>query len=237
MTAMVRLLFSDGREMEHHSFSFLPDRIGEDTVLQHALRTQPPHFFATHLPFGLLEESFQKCLPKVINIIRNPFDQLVSYYHYHKIRKPFGLYTGSWNEFYEDFYKKDLLFYGNHLDHVAEWWEARKEHKDGILYVKYEDMVRNPRNVLNQVASFLGKELSEDVMESILRKSSFQSMEKNPNINYTGDPGFDLSASKFMRKGTVGDWKNYFNEEQMREVEQEYEQKVKSLGLFLEREI
>ena len=129
------------------------------------------------------------------------------------------------------------LSHTNHLDHVAGWWKAQENYKDHILYVKYEDMVRDPRSVLKQIASFLGKELNEDVMESIIQQSSFQSMQNNRKVNNASDPDNDESVSKFMRKGIVGDWKNYFDKNQMSEVEQEYEQKITTLGLILDREL
>ena len=236
MASIISLLLSDGKEIEH-TFSFVPRRGEQGSTLQLALKTPSPHYFAAHLPFGFLDNCLKKSRPKVIYMMRNPFDQLVSHYHFYRMFKPFGQYTGSWDEFYENFYKKNILFYGNHLDHVARWWKARENHKDHILYVKYEDMVRNPRSILNELASFLGKELSEDVMKSIVEQSSFRSMQTNSKVNQLNSDNYDANISPFMRKGTVGDWKTYFNEKQTREVEQAYEQKVKSLGLFLEREI
>ena len=236
MVSIVQLLLSDGKEMKH-PFSFVPSRSKEGSALQIKLQTQPPHHFITHLPFNVLAKSFGRYPPKVIYMVRNPFDQLVSYYNFYKMHTAYGLYTGSWNEFYENLYRKNILFYGNHLDHVAGWWKAKEDYKDCILYVKYEDIIRDPKGILNQIASFLGKALSEDVIESIVQKSSFQSMKNIPKEIFPGVPDIDESVSKFMRKGIVGDWKNYFNERQEREVEEEYEQKIKILGLVLDREI
>ena len=48
---------------------------------------------------------------------------------------------------------------------------------------------------------------------------------------------FDESKSKFYRKGKVGDWKNYFSDEQSRFVDNQYEMTLKPLGLELEFEM
>ena len=233
MMALVSLILSDGKEIQH-SFVHMPKRKGTKTTIEMSLEKPTPHFFFTHLPFELLKGCFNRSRPKIIYMMRNPFDQLVSCYNYYKMYKPFCLYTGSWDDFFTDLYEKDKLFYGDNLNHVVEWWNVRDEHKDHILYVKYEAMIKDPRAILTQVASFLGKELSEELILSILKQITFDSMQKNPLTNQITDPENDCSASKFMRKGVVGDWKNYFDERQKTKVEQELEKKVASLGLHFD---
>ena len=233
MMAMVTLILSDGKEIQH-PFACMPKRIGTETTIEMLLKNQSPRFFYTHLPFQFLKECFNRSRPKAIYMMRNPFDQLVSCYHYYKMYKPFCLYTGSWDDFFTDLYEKDKLFYGNNLDHVVEWWNVRDEHKDHILYVKYEDMIKDPRAILTQVASFLNKDLSEEVVLSILEQSTFANMQTNPATNQTYDTDNDNGASKFMRKGVIGDWKNYFNETQKSKVEQELEKKMVGLGLHFD---
>ena len=41
-------------------------------------------------------------------------------------------------------------------------------------------------------------------------------------------------AASFMRKGEVGDWRNYFTEEQSRRFDELYEKKLAGSGLELE---
>ena len=233
MMALVTLILSDGKEIQH-SFVQTPRRVGTETTIGMSLKNSAPHFFYTHLSFQRLEGCFNRSRPKIIYLMRNPFDQLVSCYHYYKMCKPFCLYTGSWDDFFTDLYEKDKLFYGNNLDHVVGWWNVRDEHKDHILYVKYEDMIKDPRAILTQVASFLNKDLSEEVVLSILEQSTFANMQKNPATNQIYDTDNDNGASKFMRKGVIGDWKNYFNETQKSKVEQELEKKMAGLGLHFD---
>ena len=228
--AMISLILSDGKDTKH-SFTRMA-AIGEKELqFDAALRKPHPHYFFTPLPFHLLKNCFTRSRPKVICIMRNPFDQLVSFYHMYKMCEPYGQYTGSWDEFYEELYKEGKLFYGSYFDHVAGWWGARQDHKDHILYIKYEDMHKDLHGVLIQVASFLGKELAGDIIPGILAQLSFESMKKDPKVNHSDTPFFNQSLSPFLRKGMVGNWKDFFNEKQTEEIKKQYAERLVSLGL------
>ena len=56
-------------------------------------------------------------------------------------------------------------------------------------------------------------------------------MKKDPKINVSNFTKFEESRSKFLRKGTVGDWKNYFNEEQNNYIEKRTKEYFDSIGL------
>lgn len=62
---------------------------------------------------------------------------------------------------------------------------------------------QDSRREIQKVMSFLGKELSEDVVQKILLHTSFKAMKNNPMVNFSGLPEtvFDQSVSCFMRKG------------------------------------
>ena len=235
MSAMVSLILSDGiyRPNPFYSMEYLYQHESESTF-DLKMKTAAPRHFKTHLPFHFLSDCFQRSRPKVISVIRNPFDQLVSYYHFYRMYRPWGQFTGSWDEFYNDLYKKDKLFYGSYFDHVAGWWDVREEHKDHILYITYEDLLRDTRTGLLKVASFLGKDLSEEAVCSILTQTSFKKMKENSKMNKSNDADMDNNIVPFFRKGTVGDWMSYFSTEQKEEIYMLYKQNILSHGLSLD---
>lgn len=65
------------------------------------------------------------------------------------------------------------------------------------------------------MAKFLGKELSESQVESIVKWCSFDSMKQNKSINYEWykEIGLFRKDGHFFRKGEIGDWLNYFSKE------------------------
>lgn len=115
--------------------------------------------------------------------------------------------------------------FGSWFDHVLGWWEASKT-RDDILYLFYEDFITDQRGYIQKVADFLEVKLPEEEMQRIMDATCFSSMKQNPQTNYGGDRG--NKAPPFMRKGKVGDWVEYFTNEQSERFEQLLEEKITS---------
>ena len=88
------------------------------------------------------------------------------------------------------------------------------------------------------MAEFMGYNLEEKVIDTIVEKSTFQSMRDNPATNpgkiEMPMPVFKPDAQPFLRKGIVGDWKNQFTPEQNAEFDAIYAEKMKGSGLDFE---
>ena len=232
MAAIVTLILSGGKSNDN-PFDNMQYRLSpeSETRFDIYIKTPTPRYFLTHLPFTFLDDCFKRSQPKVIYIMRNPFDQLVSYYHFYRMYVHWGQFTGSWDEFYTDYYKKGKLFYGDYFESVGGWWDVRDEHKDHILYIKYEDLVRDTRVGVLKVASFLGKDLNEEAIVSILDQVLFKNMKDNPKLNMTEVQCMDKTIVPFLRKGIVGDWRSHFNKEQEEEMYNMFKEKILSRGL------
>jgi len=75
-----------------------------------------PRIFKTHLPFYLLNpNTVDTC--KVICIARNPEDNCVSYYYYHKAM-PYCEYNGDFEKFV-DFYIRGEVQFAPYWDHIT----------------------------------------------------------------------------------------------------------------------
>ena len=78
------------------------------------------------------------------------------------------------------------------------------------------------------IASFLNKPLSDDLISRIAEQCTFSGMKKNAaSYEVKNDKG----EASLLRKGVVGDWKNYFTPELNERFEKEVLGKLKGSGL------
>ncbi|XP_075041818.1 sulfotransferase 1C1-like isoform X2 [Mixophyes fleayi] len=188
-----------------------------------------PRVLKSHLAVHLVPPSFWEHNCKVIYVARNAKDTATSYYHFDQTVQ-FHPDPVSWEDYLEQFMKGDVGW-GSWYDHVKGFWEQKD--KRNVLYIFFEDMKKTPQQVIRKVAKFLGKDLSEDLLNKIVKLSSFEHMRDNPMANNSGFPKEILDQSKivFMRKGAVGDWKTMFTARQKEVFEDHYKRQMESSTL------
>uniref|UniRef100_A0A8C9PK68 Sulfotransferase n=1 Tax=Spermophilus dauricus TaxID=99837 RepID=A0A8C9PK68_SPEDA len=186
--------------------------------------TPAPRLLKTHLPLGLIPQSLLDQKVKVIYVARNAKDVAVSYYNFYKMAKVHPD-PGTWDSFLEKFMDGQVS-YGSWYQHVQEWWELSRTHP--VLYLFYEDLKENPKREIRKILEFLGRSLSEEMVDHIVQHTSFKEMKKNPMTNYTTIPTeiMDHSISAFMRKGVTGDWKSIFTVAQNERFDAHYAEKM-----------
>ncbi|KAM8927543.1 sulfotransferase 2B1-like [Pelodytes ibericus] len=188
-----------------------------------------PRVLTSHLPIHIFAKSFFNSKAKIIYVLRNPKDILVSLFHFSKI---LCLYKDPKNfeEFFEDFVKGNLL-YGSWFDHVRGWMQMKN--KSNFFYITYEELQQDLRGSVVRICKFLGKEFDDELVESVAKHTSFQVMKENKMSNYSLIPQdfMDQTKGSFMRKGVSGDWKNVFTITQSEEFDQIYQEKMKDLNM------
>ncbi|XP_060937088.1 sulfotransferase family 2, cytosolic sulfotransferase 3 isoform X1 [Limanda limanda] len=172
-----------------------------------------PRALVTHFPYHLMPASFHTSKAKVIYVVRNPKDVLVSSYYFHQMAA-FLQDPGTFDEFIEKFLHGRVMF-GKWTDHVKSW--RHKELTDRIMYISYEEMVQDLPASLRRLSGFLGTNLSEDTIQKIAEHCTFKTMKTNNMSNFSLVPKqyMDSDKSPFFRKGIAGDWKKHFSSEQL----------------------
>ncbi|XP_006038617.1 sulfotransferase family cytosolic 2B member 1-like [Alligator sinensis] len=197
--------------------------------LEVALKYPSPRLLTSHLPLQLFPRSFQGSRAKVIYTLRSPKDVLTSLYHFSKALR---LYKdpGPVDALLQHFLSGSLSF-GSWFDHVAGWLGLQGQ--ENFFYITYEELQQDLRGSVGRICHFLGKELSEQQISSVVENASFQTMRENQmsNGSQLSDTIMDHQKGQFLRKGVCGDWKNLLSEEQSRRVDAMYRERMQGLGI------
>ena len=188
----------------------------------------PPRLIASHLPARYFENIIHEGGPKVILMLRNPKDTLVSMYHFYRMNVGLGNFEGTWDEFFE-FHKNEKLIFEDFFKYYSAWMKY-KDHPN-VLFVKYEDLQSDHAGMIQRVAAHIGKQdLTAEQIASVVNLSTFSHMSSD---QYKRNRSARLreDISKFYRKGKVGDWQNYFNDEQNQFIDNQYRSVLVPLGL------
>jgi hypothetical protein len=184
---------------------------------------------------GCLDEMYE-IYPdaRVIHIVRDGRDVAVSaMHHWWRLAKdqPGGVFELTPEELeIRDEYLEDRegflssgrsIFTEERLSQLARRWGYRvdKAHRDGnalygekFLEIRYEDLLRDPPEMLRRVFRLLGARTDEKIIERCIKASSFERVSSRQR-------GEEDSGS-FFRKGVAGDWRSVFTERDL-EIYQE----------------
>ena len=187
----------------------------------------PPRAFKSHMPYDRMPcGAPSTTLCKYIYVARNPRDLATSFFHHYRGYHVPGI---EWKEFFEYFLVGKVEF-GDYFDHVLSWWAHKDD--ENVLFLKFEDIKLNPVEIITQIATFMGyANLSQEVIKDIAEKTTFEKMRDNDTVNYSWRAWRNPQAPPFMRKGAIGDWKAQFSAEELRRLDEIYQDRLGGTGL------
>ncbi len=169
-----------------------------------------PRLIKSHMPFD-------NRYKRVIYLVRDGRDVMVSYYHYHCPR--------SYQISFFEFLLKDV-WPGHWHEHVQSWLD--RAGKLSFLLVRYEDLLAGPVEQLARMAEFVGLAADKHQLQRAVEHSSFEFLK-----NLEAEKGYESSAEpriKFFRAGTSGGWKKYFEPHHKRLFKQQANDALLRLG-------
>ncbi|XP_037565741.1 3-beta-hydroxysteroid sulfotransferase [Dermacentor silvarum] len=194
--------------------------------------------FATHLPLSKDTVSQEG---KYIYVARNPWDVCVSMYHMVTNLSSYEYQDATFEDFVNVFVSGNFG-YGDYFEHVASAYNLRQE--PNVLFVTYEEMKKDTRDVILKVAHFLGERYGRALLEDkrllhqMLESSKPESMRsvvvvdfresRNPHWKevferntVTCKQGYEGDQTKYslVRTAKVGGWKEHFTPELLRRME------------------
>ncbi len=178
--------------------NFLPDKLVQEIV-------PDIYFQAYYKRFGDIKFFKSHELPKpeykkVIYLVRDGRDAMVSYFHFNQkigvdvtleemIKENKGVYPALW------------------YVHVRKWIE--NPYNAEILYIKYEDLLQNTEEVLKKICDFVGFQRDMGLLKKVAEGSTIDKMRSRArkyggmaHPNWQGEKG-----KEFFRKGKIASFK------------------------------
>ncbi|XP_077781938.1 sulfotransferase 6B1-like isoform X2 [Podarcis muralis] len=150
---------------------------------------------------------------KILVLIRNPKDTMVSYFHFNNNLSV--LPNSTWDAYFTDFMNGKVCW-GSYFDHVSEWDKYIDD--ENVMGICYEELKEDPNLGLQKIAKFFSFSVNEEEIKSVVENCSFKAM-KQKSTETHGTFGDVL-----FRKGSVGDWKSLFSESQSQEVDRRFKE-------------
>ena len=97
-----------------------------------------------------------------------------------------------------------------------------------VLVLSYEQMKADLRSSIRTVATFLGHDIDDAMLNKIAEQCTFTAMKKNDAVNKSAVEAY---KGDFIRKGVVGDWRNHFTAEQSAKMDALVAEKTAGTGL------
>lgn len=162
-------------------------------------RTPDPRLLKSH-------EFFDARYPRVVLIVRDPRDVLISYFHFHRRH---DLWDAGLEEFVERFLAGTLDPYGRWDSHVESWLLGRG-HDPSFLLVRYEDLKAETAHWLTRIVEHLDLRADEQEIHRAIAASDPEKMRKLDRENVAAGgalpgtrPGFDFVRAARPGQGTT----------------------------------
>lgn len=169
-------------------------------------------FKSHHLP--------RKEYRRVIYIVRDGRDALVSYWHYHKAL------TGKELDF-ENMVESPIEGHGKWADHVLAWMDNPYDAR--LLLLKYEDLLQDGASQLRRICEFLELDKPQAELEKIVEVNQFDSLkEKEKRLGFGHDTW--KTDQPFFRRGVTGAYKDEMPLEAIRKFNEINRELMKKLS-------
>ena len=194
--------------------------IEDDSIWQRS--PEKMRVIKTHFDWKLLPYSADA---RYISVIRDPKDVVVSGYHFFARAAVGGaLSIESWL----NVFLSEQFVWGSWPATTASYWSQR--HRPNVLVLSFKEMKRDLRDTVRRVAEFLHVRASDEVIDRVCEKSSFEYMRRNDDkfANWSMVPW--RKSGTMVRRGAHGGSSELLTPAQQRHVDDYCRSELRRLG-------
>ncbi|KAM3856563.1 sulfotransferase 6B1-like [Vipera latastei] len=188
-----------------------------DTEKYKRMDTYPSRrLYFTHLRPDRFPPSIFKNKAKVLMLIRNPKDVAASFFHFSNNFSPYPPY-----DTFEEFFRALMIGkmpWGSYIEYLCSW--NKFIDKENVLPITYEEIKENTALGAKKISTFLELNLNEEDFQGVAERSTFNAMKDKAKTTH-GEFGEVL-----FRKGGVSDWKTLFSEENNKEMDTVFKERL-----------
>ena len=178
----------------------------------------------THFNWELLPYSKEA---RYITVIRDPKDIFVSNYFFLR-DGVFGPAMPSVDTWFKLYLSDKFFLGGSWAMNTAGYWAER--HRPNVLIASFKSMKRDLEGTVRKVAAFLDIRVSDEVIQEVCRRSSFEYMKQIDDKFRIGKMVAWRPEGPMLRKGAEGGSSELLTAERQREVDAYCLAELKRLG-------
>lgn len=127
-----------------------------------------PRLIKSHESMALLPKALWKKNPKIIFVVRDPRDVLVSHFHH------YSYFLGKTFVEEKEPFMEHRMKYGGFWEHVLSFYQLKD--KDNVMFLSYEELKADLKSVVSRMSGFLGKDYKPSELDSLVDHLGFDSM-------------------------------------------------------------
>lgn len=163
-------------------------------------------------------ERFHGPVKRAIYVVRDPRGVALSLYRFRLRREEF---SGTFDEFFEEFIKGRIQPFGPWESHVGYWLEDVAGEMD-IHLVRFEDLRKDPQPVLRAVLEWLGKPADADLIAQAIHNNDVEHMKNKEDREAEGKHfgGAQNKKIRFVNQGSTSGWDDRLSPDQLARIDE-----------------
>lgn len=169
---------------------------------------------------------------KVVLLLRDPRDQLISrVFHIRRVE------THPWHQRLNEVSLDEAIMLciegrdglpGTRT--MIELTQSWLNHGTDQAVVRYENLLKNPKEEFSRVLEYLEVRLSDEFLEAIIARNQFERLSGGRKFWKPARKQGEEDPKSHFRKGIIGDWKNYLKPDHIARLKQVAGDKLIELG-------